>query len=455
MFAHPNRTTLEAFLRSRLPATEAKAVLAHLVGGCRSCQEVMAPFTTAMFEPAPQEPPELAPEVSAAYDAAIASAFAKVAVALRSEMAKSEDLEGKVARLLLHGVQGAPLPGQASFWTWPLCETLLERSRALRHDDPARMLELAKLARQAADRLTPEEHGPHDQKNTADLRSRAWAEMANAHRVNDDLPQAEAAMAWAMELHGEGTGSPPLLARLADLSASLFCDQRRFREAFRMLDTAHILYRQQGDQHEAGRVLIMKGLYTGYTGNPEEGLQLLAQGLAAIERERDLRLVFHTLHNILLFRVELGEFEEAQQQIRDMRPLYAQHAGPIEQVKLCGIEGKIATGLGDHVRAEELFRQVRRDLDAAGLGYQAALISLDLAAVCMRLGKKAEVRQLVDEMVATFRAVGVEREAMAAMLMLTDAVAKDQTTLELLALVSGVLQRLQRGPGLLVQPDPD
>ena len=33
--------------------------------------------------------------------------------------------------------------------------------------------------------------------------------------------------------------------------------------------------------HEAGRVLIMKGLYTGYTGNPEEGLQLLSQGLAA------------------------------------------------------------------------------------------------------------------------------------------------------------------------------
>jgi tetratricopeptide (TPR) repeat protein len=314
------------------------------------------------------------------------------------------------------------------------------------------MLELAKLARQAADRLSPEAHGD---KETADLRSRAWAEMANAYRVHDDLPQAEAAMAWAMELHGHGTGSPLLLARLADLSASLFCDQRRFREAFRMLDTAHILYRQQGEQHEAGRVLIMKGLYTGYTGNPEEGLQLLAQGLASIERERDLRLAFHTLHNILLFRVELGEFEEAQRQIRGMRPLYAEHAGPIEQVKLCGIEGKIAAGLGDYARAEELFRQVRRDLDAEGLGYQAALISLDLAAVCMRLGKKAEVRQLVDEMVATFRAVGVEREAMAAMLMLTDAVARDQTTLELLALVSGVLQRLQRGPGLLVQPDPD
>jgi tetratricopeptide (TPR) repeat protein len=450
MIGHPNRATLEAFLRSRLPASETKAVLAHLVSGCRLCQREMAPFTTAMFEPAPAEPPALAPEVDAAYDAAIASAFARVAQALRGEKEASqgEDLAGKVARLL----QSARLPDEPDFWTRPLCEALLERSRELRHDDPAQMLELAKLARQAAERLAP---GEQSLPEIIDLRSRAWAEMANAYRVNDDLPQAEAAMAWAMELHSEGTGSPLLLARLADLSASLFCDQRRFREAFRMLDTAHILYRQQGEAHEAGRVLVMKGLYTGYTGNPEEGLQYLAQGLATLDRERDLRLVFHTLHNILLFRVELGEFEEAQRQIDRMRPLYSQHAGPIELVKLRGIEGKIAAGLSEHDRAETLFRGVRRDLDAAGLGYQAALISLDLAAVCLRLGKKAEVRKLVDEMVATFRAVGVEREAMAAMLMLTDAVANDQTTLELLALVSGVLQRLQRGPGLLVQPDAD
>lgn len=447
MTGHPDRASLEAFLRGGLPAHETKAVLAHLVVGCPRCKAQMAPFTTAMFEPAPEEEPVLTPEMNSAYDVAIAGAFAKVLRVAEAMQPQREDLQGKMDRLL----QGS-LPDEAGFWTWPLCEALLERSRELRHDDPAEMLRWAQLARQAADRLVPE---PQEQQPVQDLRARAWAEMANAHRVNDDLPQAEAAMAWAMELHGEGTGAPLLLARLADLSASLFCDQRRFREAFRMLDTAHVLYRRQGETHEAGRVLIMKGLYTGYTGNPEEGLQLLSQGLAALDRDRDLRLVFHTLHNILLFRVELGEFAEAQQQIQRMHPLYAHHAGPLERVKLRGIEGKIAAGLGDSPRAEALFREVRRDLDAAGLGYQAALISLDLASVCLRLGKKGEVRTLVDEMVATFRAVGVEREAMAAMLMLTDAVEKDQTTLELLALVSGVLQRLQRGPGLLVRPDPD
>ncbi|HJX29550.1 MAG TPA: hypothetical protein VJ885_16730, partial [Thermoanaerobaculia bacterium] len=233
------------------------------------------------------------------------------------------------------------------------------------------------------------------------------------------------------------------------------CDQRRFVEGFQMLDTAYELYLRQGADHDAGRILIMKGLYTGYTGNPEEGLQILSQGLNAIDRDRDPMLAFRTLHNILLFRVELGEYEQAKVQLRRMLPLYERHAGAHERVKLRSIEGKIAAGLGDLYRAEALFSEVRQGLDEAGLGYQAAIISLDLASVCLRLGKKAEVRQLVAEMVATFRSLGVEREATAALLMLNEAVEQDQATLELLALVSGVLQRLERGPGLLVRPDPD
>lgn len=444
---HPDRATLEAFLFGLLPAVQRKDVLAHLLGGCASCRDQMEPLAGAMFHPGGYEM-ELTPEQDAAYDDAIATAFAKAITWHQEMQAPREDVEAKIQRLL----RGGDLPAEAGFWTWSLCETLMERSHELRHEDLKSMLHLAALAHQAADRVDAAERGARE---TADLRARALAELANAWRACDDLAQAEAAMAAALELQAEGTGAESLLARLADLSASLFSDQRRFAEAFQMLDTAHALYQRLGASHDAGRVLVMKGLFTGYTGNAEEGLQILAQGLAAIDRDRDPRLAFHALHNILLFRVELGEFEESRRQLQRMRPLYARHAGPNEWVKLRSIEGKIAAGLGDLPRAETLFREVRRDLDAAGLGYQAAIISLDLASVCLRLHKKTEVRQLVAEMVSTFRSLGVEREAMAALLMLTEAVERDQATLELLSLVSGVLQRAERGPGLLVRPDPD
>lgn len=445
MIGHPDRATLEAFLLGRLTAGRRRDVFLHLLGGCSLCQESMDPLTGAMFHPGTQEP-ELTAELDAAYDVAISAALSK-ALAWQDTAAVREDVDAKVERLL-----GGETPAEAGFWSWALCETLLERSRELRHDDPAGMLRLAELARQAADRVDPSVRGPRE---TVDLRARAWAELGNAWRVNDDLRQAEAALTGALELRAQGTGSRLLLARLADLSASLLCDQRRFTEGFQMLDTAHTLYLQEGAAHDATRVLLMKGLYLGHTGNPEEGLQVLSQVLGDVDGERDPQMLFQTLHNILLFRVELGELEEAQRQLRRMRPLYERHASPFIWTKLRGIEGKIASGLGDLAKAEQLFRGVRGELDAAGLGYQAALITLDLASVCLRLGRKAEVRRLVTEMVAAFRSLGVEREAMAALLMLDEAVEQDQATLELLALVSGVLHRLERGPGLLVRPDSD
>jgi tetratricopeptide (TPR) repeat protein len=446
MTGHPDRGTLEAFLFGLLPSEEGKGVLTHLLSGCRSCRESLGPLTAALFLPGEQEEVALTPEEDAAYDAAISAAFAKALFWREERLVLHEDVGGKIRRLLR-----GELPVEASFWTVNLCTALLEQSRDLRHQ-PADMLRLAVLARDVAERLEP---APSAGPEIADLRARAWAELANAWRANDDMAEAETAMMRALELQSQGTGSELLLARLADLSASLFCDQRRFDEAFQMLDTAYGLYERLGSAHDAGRVLVMKGLYTGYTGNAELGLRILSQGLASIDRDRDPRLTFRTLHNILLFRVELGDLAEARRQLDRMRHLYDRYAGPHEWVKLRSIEGKIAAGLGDLPRAEELLRGVRNELDAAGLGYQAAIITLDLASVCLQLGKTAEVRRLVQEMVETFGSVGVEREAMAALTLLSEAVEQEVTTVGLIARVAGVLQRLERGPGLLVRTDQD
>jgi tetratricopeptide (TPR) repeat protein len=213
-----------------------------------------------------------------------------------------------------------------------------------------------------------------------------------------------------------------------------------------MLDLAYAIHRRHSDVHEVGRTLILKGLYTGYAGKPEEGLQLLVRGLPMIDRARDSKLVFHTLHNILLLRVELGEYEAAQRQLQRMRPLYAEHAAWLDLVKLHRLEGEIAAGMGDLVTAEATFQQIRQDLDDAGNTGQAALASLDLAGVWLRQGRTAEVRALIPEIGATFRAIGVEREALSALHMLRDALERDKATLEILQLVGGILRRLQNDP---------
>lgn len=445
MSEHPCRETLEGFLLNSLPAGEVKATVTHLLGGCDHCRSEMSELAAAMFTPDAALEPQLSAAEEASYDRAISAAFATALEHDRALMIDREAGERKAEELFQARRQSTVVTLPEGEVTWGLCEALIEKSRSLRHADPVGMLHLAHLAHLAAHRLDPAACGAE---RLADMQARAWAELANAYRINDELAQAEAAMACALDLRVQGTGDPLLYARIADLNASLLFDQRRFKEVFRMLDLAYAIHRRHSGSHEVGRVLILKGLYTAVAGRPEEGLQLLVRGLTLIDRARDAYLVFQALHNILMLRVELGDYEDARRQLQRMRPLYAAHASWLDLMKLHRLEGEIAAGLGDLVTAEATFQQIRQDLEDAGRGYHAALASLDLANVWLRQGRTAEVRGLVAEIVATFRALGVEREALSALHMLQDALEREQAVLEVLRLTGGILRRLQNEPAM-------
>lgn len=431
MTEHPPSELLTGFLLGRLDPAERRLVFFHLLRGCPLCREEMAPLADAMFRPGRGEVPPDTDDPD--YDGPIGRAFARVLGWKGDRERERDESDRKVTDLL-----GGALPQAEGFWTWGLCETLLERSWSLRYEDPKKMLRLAGLAAEAADRLDPERHGTDA---TFDLRARAWGEYANACRVSDDLVQAEQAMARALELRKKGSCSEPLRARLAELTAGIFSHQRNFPAAFQALDLAYSIHRKQGDLQNAARVLVQRGIYTGRSGDPEQGIQILARALCQIDEKGEPKLRFMVLHNILLFRVERGEFRAANLQLFEMRPLYARHAGAVDLVKLRGIEGKIAAGLGEWERAERAFSQVREEFEARGQIYHAATIGLDLAAIWLRQGKTEAVRNLVKETLEVFRSRYVARESIAALLMLRDALERDLATLELVAMVASVLEQ--------------
>jgi tetratricopeptide (TPR) repeat protein len=437
---HPTREMLEGFLLDSLSVREAQAVIAHLMGGCVQCRELMSPLSEALLSPAglPETEVELSSELDAAYDLAISAAYA-AALERTSGMPAWTTQPARSPLSVTADAEGLPLPGDPSFYTPQVCEILLERSYAVRLSDPETMLRLADLAAGSAEGLDAEAYG-HEQ--VADLQARAWAEVANACRVIGDHGKADRIMARAVGCRARGTGDPRILARMADLGASLACAQRRFEEAFRLLDIAHATYLELGDTHAAGRVIISRGLYAGYTGDPLDGIRFLVHGLNTIDRAREPKLAFQALHNILLLRVELGEYEEARRTLRQMQPLYQRYLSDLEQVKVRWMEGRIAAGLGELDEAEAAFLEARDEFDRVGLGYRAALVSLDVVAVWLRQGRTAEIRHLVAELMATFRAVGVEREALAGILLLRDAVECEQATLELLQLIAISLGKL-------------
>src|SRR6202035_2504053 len=328
---------------------------------------------------------------------------------------------------------------------------LLDKTRSLRYDDPARMLFFAELAALAAGSLPAERYG---QEPVEDMRARAWAELANARRVSDDLAGADEAMTAAVAHLQHGSGDLLLLARLMDLTASLRTAQRSFAEAFRLLDSAFLLYKACGERHLAGRTLISKGIYAGYKDDPREAVRLLSAGLSMIDPSREPELVLTAAHDLTWWVADMGQVEEARQLLRQTRPLYELEPGRMNRLRLRWLEGKIAAGRSQLAEAEAAYREVREGFARQELPYQQALASLDLAMVWVQQGKTAETRAIVEEMVLAFRALRIEREVLVALLLLRDAAVHERATLELVQLVANLLKPLGQAPPARTDPRP-
>lgn len=327
----------------------------------------------------------------------------------------------------------------------PVLHALLQLSFEQRYRNPEEMVRLAIMARVVAQNLDPATHSPE---LIADEQARAWAELGNAFRVNDELARAGDAIARAEELRRQGTGGLLLLARIADLKASLLNTQRQLSDACALLESVHQLYLKAGDIHLAGRALVSQGIYTNYWGYPREALGLLKKGLALLDRERDEQLVVSATQSILEVMEQCGEFKAASALLLKSGLRQALAGQPLSLIKLRCVEGRIFAGLGKTRRAEAAFLEARAGFREHQQEYNAALVGLDLAGIWLQQGKTAKVTELAEDMLATFRRLGIQREGLRAMEYLTLASQKKRLTPGLVGHISGFLRKLEREPQL-------
>jgi len=436
---HPRPVELEAFLLGQLAPREATRVVAHLLTGCTSCRRQMEPLAGVVLTPnlIPDEPVEVGSE----YDFPLFRAFAaarRYASSLARERREVErDREDPPLREVPRPqAKGERAPAERD---WERCEQILARCRELRQGGPEARVAAASLAVGLAEGISLDFRGPLQ---LADLQARAWGERGNARRVADDLPGAEADLAAALERTRQGTGDPRLLARLLDLTASLRVDQRRLAEASQLLDWVYALHLDLGERHEAGRALISKSNAAIHFLDAKTAVRLLTEGLALIDAERDPRLVLAAVHNLVSVLVGDGQAADARRVFEESRALYSAHGGLLDQLRGRWLEGQIASGLADPAEAERSFQEVRSGFAQASLPYDMALVSLDLAALWLEQGRVREIQALLGETVAIFEARGIRREAIAALLMLREAIERERATASLLRAVASELQRL-------------
>lgn len=453
---HPKPDALEQFVLGRLGSSEMREIARHLLAGCRRCQDV----TETLWEPveAFEGPQDFAAGETAndalrdGYDVVLDRVFERI-LATGSQLAEQRS----VGRRLYEELMQCPaerrhllLANSQRFRNRMLCERLIEGSSEACFDDPRRAIEIGRLAVLAADQLTVGECGGDE--GLAGLRTRAWAHLGNAFRINVDLASAETAFDKAEALLNEGSVTLIEKAKVLSLLASWRKEQQRFGEAAQILDRAAAIYKKLGQWSLLGRTLLQKALICGEAGDGEGEMKLLRQSLDLIDPQADPRLFLAARHNLINALNEAGRVREAFALLYHTRPLYLQAGDRMNLLKLRWLEGVVAFGLKRIDQAEAAFREVRDSFRDLGLDYDAALAALDLAGVYILQGRPADVSRVAEETLATFQSYNTHREAIAALLVFSNAARMNQAGLELVREVSGLLKRTRKHPDLPAKP---
>ncbi len=407
---HITRDLLRSVASGDLPPRLlARVGLEHLTAICPCCaREVAAWREDPIGSDRPLDPEFVVP--------LIAVATRKIA---RAEDQAARDFVDLLA--LPVGARPARVARSRTRFRGPaLVRLLLGASRARLSDDYEEAYHLAALALSIADRSA----------HTFDLHVLAAAAMGNACRAKCDLRKADSHFEYVrFLLHSQDVTDLAVLAEVDDLEGSLRKDQRRFDHAEELLGRAIALYRLIGRQAPAAKVTLILADVHFYRGDPHQAISTLEGVLPQIRAGSEIHDYFCARHNLAFYLTSCGRHEEALELFEEDTELFARHGHPVDQSRRRWLEGMIYSGLGRLQSAEEAFVEARDALVDRGMGFAAAMVSMDLAALYLRAGRMEEVRSLAEAIIPIFQAQDIHREAIAALVMFQEAVRREAVTL--------------------------
>jgi transcriptional regulator with XRE-family HTH domain len=331
--------------------------------------------------------------------------------------------------------------GAKEFQNWALCERLCAESVRAAGADTNRALDLTDLALRVAV-LVPGEEGWRSR-----VQGYAWAHVGNARRVASDLPGADDAFARTRKLWvlGNPEDLDPLdEGRVLDLEASLRRDQRRLLEALDLHERALASTKSSTPEY----ILLNKAFTLEQMEENERAIETLRKAESLVEGTDQPRLLCVLYFNLAVNLYHLGRYPEAAALLPRIRDLAVKLGNELDLVRALWLRGRIAGGLAQRREAIYSLEQVRSEFAARGIGYDAALVSLEIAVLHLEQGRTAEVKSLARQMAPVFQAQGVHREALAALRLFCDAAEHEVATADLARRMVDYLQRARHDPRL-------
>lgn len=329
-----------------------------------------------------------------------------------------------------------------------LVDELVARCEQQVTKDADRALELAELAVEVSLHVDPAVF----HSLTYHARARAEAHRANCLRLHDDVHGASDAFQQARRLFLEAKKpEPEIQAELQRLEASLAIDQRRFDEAEELLENALSLYRQVDAVRPQALTLLKRAHAAHQQGESARGLHDLQEAAALLDFGQEPQLSWTLRYSEVLYAVEAGLAEEARRHYHEHEALLDSRLEPWWRLRVVWLRAKLARSEGDDADARKLYLQARDGFLDQDMGYDAALVSLELALLYVEKGEASAVRHLAAEMLPVFRAQDVHREALAALALFQQAARTESLSTGFIRRLYRYLQLARRDPTLKLE----
>ena len=303
---------------------------------------------------------------------------------------------------------------------------LLEESQAAVRTAPGEAAALATLIPVAISRISNRMRLPWAHA----MRVRAAAHHANALRVGGDFRAADRVFTGLRARSKQSPIDPPIAAEVASLEASLRIAQRRFADADRLLAVACVAAEDGPFTH---RVLIKHGNLLRAMGSPVRALERYEQAEKVIDAAAEPRLALIAAAGRINCLCDLDRYGEAAEILSGRRDELVEHGDAHTKAVYAFYRARVDLGLGELSAAERRFGEARDRFLDLDRDYDATQAALFLADALVASGKTAELKTLAAELVPLFRSRGVEREALASLRLLAQAVQAETVTASLLA----------------------
>jgi tetratricopeptide (TPR) repeat protein len=377
---HPSDFLLrDAFGRRDVPGDRRRALLNHL-GRCARCRERLRELMHPMTGPSAQKlSTKRSQTVRAAdYQAVLERSFQTFEVRQAALARERADAPTLLLRLLDQPPERRELLVRNSrrYQTWALAELLLARSLEKAFETSRGSEELARLGLLLVGQLDGIYYGDE---RINDLNARAWAHIANAHRIRSESHLAESAFNTAADYLHSGSGDPLEKASFLDLRASLLRAQRRVLEAEGLFERAAAIRLEAEEWHLAGRALLGLSFALSVAARHLESIRSVLQASNFIDSDCEPHLMLCVSHNLVCELTNAGQPKAAETLWRMTQPLYEKSVSRPLEARRCWIAGRLAFGLGRLEEGSGFLVRARECFLAEGLRREADFVGGDLA----------------------------------------------------------------------------